>query len=345
MSAAYQSTVRLSFDVRAGLVIRQIHHWAALVFLAAIVAAPVPHLLHRRVPPAARDQLDRRRDPAAAGDGQRLRRLLAARRPAVGHRAADRLLGRAVDPVRRRRWLAFLLFGGQYPSDRHRQPAVHHPRAARPGGDRRRCSACTSRIIWRQKHTQFPGPGRREDNVVGTRLWPDLRGQESSACSLLVAGVLAALGGLAQINPVWLCGPYDPRRGDAPPRNPTGTWVPRGLPAAGSALGPHVLRPHHPRGVLCPASLLARAHLRAALRLAVHRGGASPTTATTTTCSTGPVTGRCARRSASGCSPSTSCSPSPADRTSSPSTSTSPSTRSRGPSRMRCWSCPSSPPP
>ena len=38
MSAAYQSTVRLSFDVRAGLVMRQMHHWAALVFLAAIVA-------------------------------------------------------------------------------------------------------------------------------------------------------------------------------------------------------------------------------------------------------------------------------------------------------------------
>ena len=37
MSAAFQSTVRLSFDVRAGLVIRQMHHWAALVFLAAIV--------------------------------------------------------------------------------------------------------------------------------------------------------------------------------------------------------------------------------------------------------------------------------------------------------------------
>src|SRR3954447_5521658 len=37
MTEAYRSTVRLSFDVRAGLVFRQIHHWAALVFLAAIV--------------------------------------------------------------------------------------------------------------------------------------------------------------------------------------------------------------------------------------------------------------------------------------------------------------------
>src|SRR5205807_5319475 len=37
MSEAYRSTIRLSFGVRAGLVFRQIHHWAALVFVAAIV--------------------------------------------------------------------------------------------------------------------------------------------------------------------------------------------------------------------------------------------------------------------------------------------------------------------
>ncbi len=38
MSSAYQSVIHISFDVRAGLVMRQIHHWAALLFLAAIVA-------------------------------------------------------------------------------------------------------------------------------------------------------------------------------------------------------------------------------------------------------------------------------------------------------------------
>ena len=37
MSDAFRSTVHISFDVRAGLVIRQIHHWAALIFVAAIV--------------------------------------------------------------------------------------------------------------------------------------------------------------------------------------------------------------------------------------------------------------------------------------------------------------------
>ena len=37
VSEAYASTVRLSFDVRGGLLMRQIHHWAALIFVAAIV--------------------------------------------------------------------------------------------------------------------------------------------------------------------------------------------------------------------------------------------------------------------------------------------------------------------
>src|SRR5438876_6672023 len=37
VSAAFDSVMRLSFEIRSGLVMRQIHHWAALVFLAAIV--------------------------------------------------------------------------------------------------------------------------------------------------------------------------------------------------------------------------------------------------------------------------------------------------------------------
>src|SRR3954449_7255625 len=37
MSAAYASTLDISFDVRGGLIMRQIHHWAALLFMASIV--------------------------------------------------------------------------------------------------------------------------------------------------------------------------------------------------------------------------------------------------------------------------------------------------------------------
>ena len=64
-------------------------------------------------------------------------------------------------------------------------------------------------MIWRQKHTQFPGPGRTERNVVGSHLFPTYAAR-SIALLLGLAGVLALLGGVAQINPVWLWGPYDP---------------------------------------------------------------------------------------------------------------------------------------
>jgi ubiquinol-cytochrome c reductase cytochrome b subunit len=37
MTDAYASTLHISFDVRGGLLMRQIHHWAALLFTTSIV--------------------------------------------------------------------------------------------------------------------------------------------------------------------------------------------------------------------------------------------------------------------------------------------------------------------
>ena len=37
MSEAYESTLHISFDVRGGLLLRQMHHWAALLFVAAML--------------------------------------------------------------------------------------------------------------------------------------------------------------------------------------------------------------------------------------------------------------------------------------------------------------------
>ena len=65
-------------------------------------------------------------------------------------------------------------------------------------------------LVVRQKHTQFPGPGRTEDTVAGERVIP-LYAAKAGGFFFIVFGVCAALGGFAQINPVWLFGPYQPR--------------------------------------------------------------------------------------------------------------------------------------
>jgi ubiquinol-cytochrome c reductase cytochrome b subunit len=59
------------------------------------------------------------------------------------------------------------------------------------------------------RHTQFPGPGRTEQNVVGTPLWPAYA-LRSLSLFAATAAVLFALGGLVQINPVWQWGAYEP---------------------------------------------------------------------------------------------------------------------------------------
>jgi ubiquinol-cytochrome c reductase cytochrome b subunit len=63
-------------------------------------------------------------------------------------------------------------------------------------------------LLVKQKHTQFPGPGRTEGNVVGHRMFPGFAAK-AGGFFMLVFGVLALLGGLVQINPIWLFGPYE----------------------------------------------------------------------------------------------------------------------------------------
>ena len=62
-------------------------------------------------------------------------------------------------------------------------------------------------LVWFQKHTQFPGPGRTETNVVGVRVMP-VFAVKSGAFFAVTTGVLGLMGGLLQINPIWNLGPY-----------------------------------------------------------------------------------------------------------------------------------------
>jgi ubiquinol-cytochrome c reductase cytochrome b subunit len=70
-------------------------------------------------------------------------------------------------------------------------------------------------ILWRQKHTQFGVPGATERSVVGRPFWPT-QVFKSTGLMLLTAAVLALMGGLIQINPVWSYGPFDATTVSAP---------------------------------------------------------------------------------------------------------------------------------
>jgi ubiquinol-cytochrome c reductase cytochrome b subunit len=207
MSQAYETTIRLSFDVRAGLVMRQMHHWAALVFVAVIVA----HLCRIFFTGAFRRPRELNwiigvtllvlaifngfagyslPDDLLSGTGLRIAYSIALAIPVVGT------------------WVAFLLFGGEFPAhDILSRLFVIHVLlipAAIAG-----LLGIHLAIVWRQKHTQFAGRGRTEGNVVGSKLWPTYTAKSVGLFGL-VAGVLALLGGLAQINPIWLYGPFSP---------------------------------------------------------------------------------------------------------------------------------------
>jgi ubiquinol-cytochrome c reductase cytochrome b subunit len=207
MTLAYRSTLRLSFDVRAGLVMRQTHHWAALVFIGSIVA----HVARVFFTGAFRRPREINwivgltllvlamfngftgyslPDDLLSGTGLRIAYSIILSVPLVGE------------------WAAFLVFGGQFPSEDilSRLFVLHiFLVPALISG----LLAAHLAILWRQKHTQFAGPGRTERNVVGSRLWPTYAVKSVGLFALIVA-VLAGLGGLVQINPVWLYGPFQP---------------------------------------------------------------------------------------------------------------------------------------
>ena len=193
--------------MKAGLLIRQTHHWAANVFVAAIVL----HLLRVFFTGAFRKPRDLTyllgltMLVLALLEGYL--GLLARRRSAFGDGSRDRLQRRVVDPVRRREPRRASL--GRSISGLAVLPAAHVHRArADPPDPIGALLTVHLVLVAARHHTQFRESRRHtEKQVVGAPAFP---GQAPRSLALLLAvfAVLFLLGGLVQINPVWLWGPY-----------------------------------------------------------------------------------------------------------------------------------------
>ncbi|MBA3744650.1 ubiquinol-cytochrome c reductase cytochrome b subunit [Sporichthya sp.] len=207
MSEAYASTLDISFEVRGGLLVRQIHHWSALIFVAGIVL----HLLRVFFTGAFRKPRELNwligvtlfvlallegfagyslPDDLLSGTGLRIAEAIMLSIPVVGT------------------YVQFFVFGGEFPGE-DIIPRLYVAHVLLIPGIILALIAVHLMLVVVHKHTQFPGPGRTNDNVVGFPLMPVYMAK-AGGFFFIVAGVCALLGGLAQINPVWFFGPYYP---------------------------------------------------------------------------------------------------------------------------------------
>ncbi len=207
MSEAYASTLDISFDVRGGLLMRQMHHWAAMLFVAAMFV----HLMRVFLTGAFRKP----RELNWIIGGVLL--LLGIIEGFAGYSLPDDLLSgtglRIADGIVKATpvvgtYMSFFLFGGEFPGEViiPRLYAVHI--LLIPGLILALIGAHMMLLVY-HKHTQWPGPGRTEKNVVGYPLMP-IYMAKAGGFFFIVFGLTALMGGLLSINPVWRYGPYNP---------------------------------------------------------------------------------------------------------------------------------------
>ncbi|MFZ7088035.1 cytochrome b [Curtobacterium sp. RRHDQ10] len=207
MSAAMQSALNISFDIRGGLFVRQIHHWAALLFVAAIGL----HMLRVYFTGAFRKPRELNwfigfvlfilamaegftgyslPDDLLSGNGLRIIVGMVEGVPVIGV------------------WITYLLFGGEFPGTAivGRLYTLHilllpAILVAMLG--------IHLVLIVINKHTQWAGPGKTNDNVVGVPILPAFAAK-AGGFFFIVAGILALIASMFTINPIWNYGPYDP---------------------------------------------------------------------------------------------------------------------------------------
>lgn len=215
VSRAYHSVLDITFDRPAGAVVRQTHHWASLIFIAAITlhacrvfftgAFRRPRRLNWTIGVtllglalvAGFFGLSLPHD-LLGGTGARIGHSFAVSIPVVGPGIAE------------------LLFGGEFGGEQmlHRFWLLHvFVLPLLIGG----LLAAHLALVFSQSHTQFPDlDGRRtQRNVVGAATWPGYL-LKATGAALLVGGVVVGLGALVQIAPIWLYGPFDPSAATVP---------------------------------------------------------------------------------------------------------------------------------
>nr|WP_216892514.1 ubiquinol-cytochrome c reductase cytochrome b subunit [Nocardia alni] len=208
MSRAYESALNISFEVRGGLFVRQVHHWAALLFTASMIV----HLCRIFFTGAFRKP---REANWVIGS---ILLILAMFEGFFGYSLPDDLLSgtglRAAfsgimlgTPVIGT-WLHWLIFGGDFPGTLI-IPRLYIAHVLLLPGIMLALIVAHIALVWYQKHTQFPGPARTERTVIGTRIVP-VFSIDQGAFFMFTLGVVAVMGGVLQINPIWNLGPYNP---------------------------------------------------------------------------------------------------------------------------------------
>ena len=208
MSEAYRSVVDISFSVDAGLLIRQTHHWAADVFVASIVL----HLLRIFFTGAFRrpreltyliglvmlftSLLEGYLGYSLVDD------LLSGMGLAIGYGVALSLPVVGGD-------LAMLVWGGPYPGSAAFMSRMYIAHVFLLPVLLAGLIGLHLALVASRHHTQFKRmPRQTERRLIGV---PSFPGQAPRSLGLMaaVAAVLFLLGGLVQINPIWLWGPYE----------------------------------------------------------------------------------------------------------------------------------------
>ena len=209
MSDAMASTLHLSFDVRGGLLMRQMHHWAAMIFIASMMV----HLLRVYFTGAYRKP---RELNWVIGS---LLLLLGTLEGFTGYSLPDDLLSgtgiRAADGFMKSMpvvgsYMSFFLFGGEFPGEQI-IPRLYTVHVLLIPGILLALIGAHMLLLVYHKHTQWPGPGRTEENVVGYPMLP-VYAAKAGGFFFIVFGVTALMGGLLSINPIWKYGPYDPTK-------------------------------------------------------------------------------------------------------------------------------------